>query len=145
MLRRGREEAQSTAAFALSCKVREWNREHFLTTVGSRTPECHSRGVSVASMSTLSQGVRLAKSEDGGVLLDLDRGAFFNLNSVGARIIELLDKGCVPSLLAHVIANEFHVSEEIAKRDIDEFLESLRQHRLVLGEERRGRPGAHDK
>lgn len=94
----------------------------------------------LATMVTLSQGVRLAKSQDGGVLLDLDRGVFFNLNPVGARIIELLVGGCDRSSLTHLIGSEFHVSEEIVRPDVDEFLSSLWQHGL-LGE----RSGAHDK
>jgi hypothetical protein len=86
-------------------------------------------------MLTLSQDIRLATSQDGGILLDLARGKFFNLNPVGVRIIELLRQGHDLSSLARTIGNEFHVSDEIVERDVDDFLSSLRQQRLLRPEE----------
>ena len=80
---------------------------------------------------TLSQDIRLAKSQDGGILLDLAHGVFFNLNPVGVRIIELLHQGHNLSSLTRTIGSEFHVSDEIVKRDVDDFLSSLRQQRLL--------------
>jgi hypothetical protein len=82
-------------------------------------------------MLTLSQDIRLAKSQDGGILLDLAHGVFFNLNPVGVRIIELLQEGRDLSSLSRTIGSEFHVSDEIAKQDVDDFLSSLRQQRLL--------------
>ena len=82
-------------------------------------------------MLTLSQDIRLATSQDGGILLDLAHGVFFNLNPVGVRIIELLRQGHDLSSLTRTIGSEFHVSDEIVKRDVDDFLSSLRQQRLI--------------
>lgn len=82
-------------------------------------------------MLTLSPGVRLTKSQDGGILLDLDHGLFFHLNPVGARIVELLERGCDRQSLEGAIASEFRVSEGIVKRDVDDFLLSLREKRLL--------------
>ena len=95
-------------------------------------------------MLTLSQDIRLATSQDGGILLDLAHGAFFNLNPVGVRIIELLQQGRDLSSLSRTIGNEFHVSDEIVKRDVDEFLSSLRQQRL-LGRKEAGSRSDGDK
>ena len=86
-------------------------------------------------MLTLSQDIRLAKSQDGGILLDLVHGVFFNLNPVGVRIIELLRQGHDLSSLTRTIGSEFHVSDEIVKRDVDDFLLSLRQQRLLRADE----------
>ena len=90
-------------------------------------------------MLTLSQDIRLAKSQDGGILLDLVHGVFFNLNPVGVRIIELLRQGHDLSSLTRTIGSEFHVSDEIVKRDVDDFLSSLRQQRLLRPEAARSR------
>jgi hypothetical protein len=86
-------------------------------------------------MLTLSPGARFSKSQDGGILLDLDRGVFFSLNPVGTRIVELLRETCALASIVHTIAREFHVPEEIVKNDIDCFLLRLRQQRLVDGDE----------
>jgi Coenzyme PQQ synthesis protein D (PqqD) len=85
-------------------------------------------------MLALSRDTRLAKSQDGGILLDLAHGVFFNVNPVGARIIELLHQGCDLSSLTRTIGREFRVSEEIVTRDVDDFLSSLRQQRLLRGD-----------
>lgn len=87
----------------------------------------------VTTMLILSRGARLTKSQDGGILLDLDHGVFFNLNPVGARIVELLQRGCDHSSLARVIGREFHASAEIVNRDVDDFLSSLRNLGLLDG------------
>ena len=86
-------------------------------------------------MLTLSQDIRLATSQDGGILLDLAHGVFFNLNPVGVRVIELLHQGHNLSSLTRTIGSEFHVSDEIVKRDVGDFLSSLRQQRLLDREE----------
>jgi hypothetical protein len=92
-------------------------------------------------MLTLSQDIRLATSQDGGILLDVAHGVFFNLNPVGVRIIELLRQGHDLSSLTRAIGSEFHVSDEIVKRDVGDFLLSLRQQRLLRGDEVSGRSG----
>lgn len=86
-------------------------------------------------MLTLSREIRFTKSQDGGILLDLNRGVFFHVNSVGARIVELLDQGHDRSSLVHTIREEFHVSEQAARNDIGDFLASLRQEQLLDGDE----------
>lgn len=83
-------------------------------------------------MLTLSRNARLAKSPDGGILLDVDHGAFFSLNPVGTRIVELLERGCDQPTLERAIANEFHVADEVVKRDVGDFLAALRQQQLLL-------------
>jgi hypothetical protein len=86
-------------------------------------------------MLTLSQGARLSKSQDGGILLDLEHGVFFSLNPVGARIIELLRE--TPSLpsIVQAIVREFRVPQKIVEKDVDDFLASLQKQQLVTGDE----------
>ena len=86
-------------------------------------------------MLTFSQGARLSKSQDGGILLDLDHGVFFNLNPVGARIVELLQGTSVLSSIVETIVREFDAPEEIVKNDVDDFLARLREQRLLHGEQ----------
>lgn len=82
-------------------------------------------------MSTISGSARLSKSPDGGILLDVDRGLIFSLNSVGRRIVELLQQGKDATSIAETIRREFQVSEEIARTDIAEFFITLRELGVV--------------
>jgi hypothetical protein len=86
-------------------------------------------------MLMMSPSIRLAKSQDGGVLLDVEQGSLFSLNPVGARVVELLKTGQDLSSLADIIGCEFHISPEVVRSDIADFLMSLRdQHLLTDGE-----------
>jgi hypothetical protein len=95
-------------------------------------------------MLTLSQGTRLSKFQEGGVLLDLDQGVFFSLNPVGARVVELLQGASCLSFIVQTIVREFRAPEEIVKHDVADFLASLRKQRLVYGDESVGQSGSGD-
>lgn len=82
-------------------------------------------------MLTISRSARLSKSPDGGILLDVDRGLLFSLNSVGIRIVELLQVGNDAMHLANVISQEFRISEETARNDVADFLTALRKQHLL--------------
>jgi hypothetical protein len=82
-------------------------------------------------MVSISQSVRLTKSEDGGILLDIEGGGMFSLNPVGTRIVELLATERSIASLAVQIGRDFGVCEEIASRDVNEFLSHLRELRLL--------------
>ena len=82
-------------------------------------------------MLTISQSVRLTKSQDGGILLDVDLGEIFRLNPVGTRIIELLKEGHNGPSLTSVLSCEFGVPEQVVLVDVSEFLSQLRERRLI--------------
>src|SRR4029077_6028313 len=84
----------------------------------------------------LSAGVRSTRNEDGGIVLDIDRGQMFRLNPVGALILEALAKGSTETEIAKEISRQYSVSEEVAAADVREFLESLEQHKLVHTQQR---------
>jgi hypothetical protein len=82
-------------------------------------------------MLTISRSVRLSKSPDGGILLDVDLGVVFSLNSVGTRIVELLQQGNDAMTLADVISREFQVSRDVARSDVSDFLTVLQAQKLL--------------
>lgn len=84
-------------------------------------------------MLTISQSVRLTKSPDGGILLDVEQGEIFRLNPVGTRIIELLKEGHDQPSLARVLGCEFGVPEQVVLEDVRDFLSQLREQRLIEG------------
>jgi len=90
-------------------------------------------------MLTISRSARLSKSPDGGVLLDVDRGVIFSLNSVGTRIVELLQQGKEEMSVAEAIRREFQVSEDTARKDVADFLATLREQLLLIDYREGGR------
>ena len=93
-----------------------------------RTTDCAEWG---EAMYRVSEGVRSTHGQDGAIVLDVRQGQMFNLNLVGSRILELLETGATESAIVDEISQKFEVSRDIAESDLGEFIESLKQHRLV--------------
>jgi hypothetical protein len=88
-------------------------------------------------MFLISKSVRLSKSLDGGILLDMERGGIFSLNPVATRIVELLGREQSVFSLVDQIGREFGISELLAP-DVVNFLSTLRDERLL--EDSEGNP-----
>ena len=99
---------------------------------GIGTRELPESSPLTTDMLTISQSARLSKSPDGGVLLDVDRGVIFSLNSVGIRVVELLQQGKDAMSVAEAIRREFRVSEDTARKDVADFLLTLRELLLLI-------------
>ena len=82
-------------------------------------------------MLKISDAVRSTHSQDGAILLDVQRGQMFNVNLVGSRILELLESETPESVIADEISRQFSVSRDIANQDTHEFIHALKQHRLI--------------
>jgi hypothetical protein len=82
-------------------------------------------------MYRISDGVRSTHGQDGAIVLDVQQGQMFNLNLVGSRILELLEKGSAEPDIVNVISREFNASREDVESDVREFIESLQKHKLV--------------
>jgi hypothetical protein len=77
-------------------------------------------------------GIRDVHSQDGAVVLDVRYGHMFNLNLVGAKIVELLRCGYSDCQIVEEISRGFGVSQDTVKSDLQEFLDSLEKHRLLI-------------
>jgi hypothetical protein len=82
-------------------------------------------------MYKVSEAVRSTHSQDGAVVLNIQQDQMFTINLVGSRILELLKSGTSESDIVDDISRGFEVAREIAEKDVHEFIESLKQHRLV--------------
>lgn len=78
------------------------------------------------------EGIRDVHSQDGAVVLDVRYGHMFNLNLVGSKIVELLRCGYSDCQIVEEISRRFAVSQATVKSDLQEFLDSLEKHRLVV-------------
>ena len=73
-----------------------------------------------------------ARVVDGSAVIVLaDTGEVNVLNAVGTRVWELCDGSRSARQIAEQIEAEFEVSPEEARRDVEEFLESLAQAQAV--------------
>ena len=82
-------------------------------------------------MYKVSEGIRSTHGQDGAIVLDIRQGQMFNLNFVGSRILELLETGATESAIVDEISQKFEGSRDVAETDVQEFIESLKQHNLL--------------
>jgi Coenzyme PQQ synthesis protein D (PqqD) len=83
----------------------------------------------------LSEHVRSTHSQDGAVVLDILHGQMFRLNLVASRMLELLKQSHTEREIVEQLSQEFGVEREIVATDVCEFLEQLRQHHILNGQE----------
>ena len=66
------------------------------------------------------------------VLLDYDRGIYYGLNPVGARVWQLLAEGEAVERILDVLADEYDVAREVLEADVAALLGDLEAKRLVM-------------
>lgn len=82
-------------------------------------------------MYRVSETVRTTHGQDGAVVLDIRQGQMFNLNPAGSRIVELLKTGSAELQIADQLSREFGIGRDVAEKDLREFLQELKSHRLI--------------
>jgi len=82
-------------------------------------------------MYRVSGGVRSTHGQDGAIVLDVQQGQMFNLNRVGSRILELLESGSAEPDIVNAVSHEFNISRETVEKDVREFIDALKKHKLV--------------
>ncbi|MBO4256232.1 lasso peptide biosynthesis PqqD family chaperone [Streptomyces griseorubiginosus] len=80
---------------------------------------------------TLAEGVSVAETDSGAVLLDERSGRYWQLNAAGARVLNRLLSGDTPARAGIVAANGASVPAERTEADAHALLEKLRQAGLV--------------
>ena len=82
----------------------------------------------------VSPDVRSTYSEDGAVLLDIQKGLCYSLNPVAARVwstVEASPSGVDLRGLVDVMETHYKISRDDLERDIDECLSKLEKMGLV--------------
>jgi hypothetical protein len=82
-------------------------------------------------MTPFPESIRRVANADGGVVLDLRRGAMFRVNPAGARVLDLLDEGDSATQIADKLSAEFNVALHEVLADVEEFIESLKLRGVV--------------
>lgn len=65
------------------------------------------------------------------VLLDTERGEYYELNPMGTAIFQQISKLGDPSLVIPQILREFNVEEEELRKDLDQLIHDLEAHGLL--------------
>ena len=85
-------------------------------------------------MTPLPDNIRRVANADGGVVLDLRRGAMFRVNPLGGRVLDLLDQGHSLAQIAERLSAEFTVPLHEVRADVEEFIKSLKIHGVLCPE-----------
>ena len=83
-------------------------------------------------MYRVSARVRSTRNQDGTIVLDIPHGRILRLNTTASLIFENLQQERTESQIIDTLVREFNISQEIARTDVRQFLESLDQHGLVF-------------
>lgn len=65
------------------------------------------------------------------VMMNIDKGQYFSLNSLGSRIWELIDSPKKIRSVVNVLLQEYEVSEEECVESVTEFLNTLHHVELI--------------
>ena len=68
---------------------------------------------------------------DGAVLLDLHEGKYFSLNAVGMEIWQQIEQGASQTAIMDHLTSTFDAPITQLKEDMDEFIGTLVERRLV--------------
>lgn len=82
-------------------------------------------------MFRVSDTIRRTETADGGILLDVHHGQMFCLNVVGAKILELMQRGYDESHIADEISQAYGVDQETVRAHVREFVEVLLRHHII--------------
>ena len=82
----------------------------------------------------ISPSVKETASEDGAVLLDVEQGLCFSLNSLGLRIWELLKQGKNVDQIVIELSQHYTVSQEQLREDVHKFMDELESRKLLLNQ-----------
>lgn len=79
-----------------------------------------------------ANGVIFKSVGDELVLLDVERGIYYGLDPVGARMWQLLAEGSSIESIVDAILGEYDVSREELQRDVERLTSELRDRGLLV-------------
>lgn len=82
-------------------------------------------------MPVQSSRIRSVHTPDGGIVMDVDSGRMFSLNSSGSVMFQLLTNGLDEKSIVDELVRRFGISAAVAKRDLDEFRSALNSRALI--------------
>lgn len=65
------------------------------------------------------------------VMMDLEKGRYFSLNSVGSRIWELIEEPVEVNKVVDSLLEEYEINREDCEKNVLEFLEQLDNSKII--------------
>jgi len=89
---------------------------------------------SISLNSTIKRNPELVSSNVDGekVMMSIESGEYFGLDSVGSRIWELIENPIQVEKLIELLLDEFDVEKEQCEADTVDFLDQLFEKRLII-------------
>ena len=84
-----------------------------------------------SSKITISPNVVSRAVGDETVILDLESGTYFGLDSIGARVWQMMEEGRTLSEICDVMVDEYDVSRETLEQDAVRLASELAAKRLI--------------
>jgi hypothetical protein len=94
-------------------------------------PTPSDTSITIETLLRRSEKVLFSEIDADKVMIDIDRGLYFGLNSVGADIWDLLSSPQTPANIIAVLEKSYDVSPEICRQETMALLESLLHANLV--------------
>lgn len=80
---------------------------------------------------SVPKGVLVQEVLSETVLLDTEKGLFFELNSMGAEMFRKLSSGVEPHVVIQELLQDYDVTENELRRDVDELIGALEAKGLL--------------
>ncbi len=90
--------------------------------------------ISIDNNTILKRNPELISTDVDGekVMMSIENGEYFGLDSVGSRIWELIENPIKVEVLVNLLIDEFDVSKEQCEVDTLEFLNELMEKKLLI-------------
>jgi len=79
----------------------------------------------------LADRIRTTSGPAGGTVLDIAGNRIFRLNEMGDLILHCVQQGWGETRIATHVSHQYSVNQDLAKRDVHEFLNVLNEYRLL--------------
>jgi hypothetical protein len=88
--------------------------------------------VNETATASKNPSITSSKLDNETILLNIDTGDYYTLNSTGAEIWALLDSALPVGEIIDVVAAKFSISKEKSKDDVSALLNTLAEEHLIV-------------
>ena len=87
--------------------------------------------IDLSSMATRNEAIVFTDLDDSIVMMDVDEGQYYELETVGAKIWTLIEAPRSVAEICDALVDEFEVDPDTCRDETLEFLKTASEHRIV--------------
>lgn len=87
--------------------------------------------IEISSIVSQKRGLDTTDLDGEAVMMDMDKGKYYNFNSVGSRIWELIEKPISVEEIIAQLLKEFDIDENKCKASVINFINRLNENELI--------------